>query len=245
MAIPTDTAMIKCELSGMETLECPTDALQLLNHLISQKFDFVLLRSNRNGCVIPYVPGTAAEDRDLAGLGPARASTARPVRTSPRRPRGAQVHPRSRGEQYERALVSVGRRARGGLLPARAGRTARSSTPSPATSAPSRPCSPSAGGECLPDWLDAVRQDGLPSLHALAAGIDRDRDAVTAGLTLPWSSGVVEGNVNRIKMLKRQMFGRAGFALLRKRVLMSWSPTRGGTPWQPRRRMCKPSPSRY
>lgn len=76
-------------------------------------------------------------------------------------------------------------------------------------------------GERLPDWLDAVRQDNLPSLHTLAAGIDRDRDAVTAGLTLPWSSGVAEGHVNRITMLKGQMFGRAGFALLRKRVLMS------------------------
>ncbi|WP_371637690.1 ISL3 family transposase [Streptomyces zaomyceticus] len=75
-------------------------------------------------------------------------------------------------------------------------------------------------GERLPQWLDAVRQDDLPGLHTLAAGIDRDRDAVIAGLTLPWSSGVVEGHVNRIKMLKRQMFGRAGFALLRKRVLL-------------------------
>ncbi|MDT0454078.1 ISL3 family transposase [Streptomyces hesseae] len=76
-------------------------------------------------------------------------------------------------------------------------------------------------GERLLDWLDAVRQDDLPSLHTLAAGIDRDRDAVTAGLTLPWNSGVVEGHVNRIKMLKRQMFGRAGFHLLRKRVLLA------------------------
>ncbi|MCX5395308.1 transposase [Streptomyces sp. NBC_00094] len=76
-------------------------------------------------------------------------------------------------------------------------------------------------GERLPGWLDAVRQEDLPGLHTLAAGIDRDRDAVTAGLTVPWSWGVVEGHVNRIKMLKRQMFGRAGFALLRKRVLMS------------------------
>ncbi|MFE7392694.1 transposase [Streptomyces sp. NPDC057582] len=75
-------------------------------------------------------------------------------------------------------------------------------------------------GERLPEWLDAVRQDDLPTLHTLAAGIDRDRDAVIAGLTLPWSSGVVEGHVNRIKMLKRQMFGRAGFDLLRKRVLL-------------------------
>lgn len=76
-------------------------------------------------------------------------------------------------------------------------------------------------GERLPQLLDAVRQDDLPSLHTLAAGIERDRDAVIAGLTLPWSSGVIEGHVNRIKMLKRQMFGRAGFALLRRRVLLA------------------------
>ncbi|WSF38054.1 hypothetical protein OG548_00795 [Streptomyces sp. NBC_01356] len=47
-------------------------------------------------------------------------------------------------------------------------------------------------GQHLPDWLDAVRQDDLPSLHTLAAGIDRDRDAVIAGFTLPWNSGPVE-----------------------------------------------------
>ncbi|MFI6857946.1 transposase [Streptomyces sp. NPDC050416] len=76
-------------------------------------------------------------------------------------------------------------------------------------------------GQRLPEWLDAVRQDDLPGLHTLVVGIDRDRAAVTAGLTLPWHSGVVEGHVNRIKMLKRQMFGRAGFALLRKRVLLA------------------------
>jgi len=44
-------------------------------------------------------------------------------------------------------------------------------------------------------------------------------DAVRNGLTLPWNSGVVEGTVNKIKMIKRQMYGRAGFPLLRKRVL--------------------------
>ncbi|MDN3293413.1 transposase [Streptomyces ficellus] len=76
-------------------------------------------------------------------------------------------------------------------------------------------------GERLPEWLAAVRQDDLPSLHTLAAGIDRDRDAVIAGLTLPWNSGVAEGHINRIKMLKRQMFGRAGFRLLRQRVLLA------------------------
>ncbi|MFC8583728.1 hypothetical protein ACFUGD_04045 [Streptomyces sp. NPDC057217] len=58
-------------------------------------------------------------------------------------------------------------------------------------------------GQRLPEWLDAVRQKALPSPHTLATGIDRDRDAVVAGLTLPWKSGVVEGHVNRIKMLRR------------------------------------------
>ncbi|MFD8887308.1 ISL3 family transposase [Streptomyces erythrochromogenes] len=76
-------------------------------------------------------------------------------------------------------------------------------------------------GERLPQWLEAVHRDDLPSPHTLAAGIDRDRDAVIADLTLPRSSGVVEGHVNWIKMLKRQMFGRAGFTLLRKRVLLA------------------------
>ncbi|MEV5689478.1 hypothetical protein OG251_00620 [Streptomyces sp. NBC_01237] len=75
-----------------------------------------------------------------------------------------------------------------------------------------------------PEWLDAVRQDDLPPIHTLAAGIDLDRDAVAAGLTLPGNSGVVEGHVNRIRMLKRQMFGRAGFTLLRKCVLLAWKP---------------------
>ena len=76
-------------------------------------------------------------------------------------------------------------------------------------------------GERLPGWLDAVRQDDLPSRHTLAAGLERDCEAVIASLTLPWNSGVVEGHVNRIKMFKRQMFGRAGFQLLRKRVLLA------------------------
>lgn len=69
-------------------------------------------------------------------------------------------------------------------------------------------------GERLPDWFHAVRQDDLPCLHTLAAAIDRDRDAVIAGPTLPWGSGAVEGRVHRIKVLEREMFGRAGFDLL-------------------------------
>jgi transposase len=76
-------------------------------------------------------------------------------------------------------------------------------------------------GDQLKGWLNRVYVSDLPSLHAFANGIDRDRAAVTAGLSLPYSSGKVEGNVNRVKMLMRQMFGRARFALLRKRVLLA------------------------
>jgi transposase len=76
-------------------------------------------------------------------------------------------------------------------------------------------------GERLPQWIEAVHADDLPSLQTFANGLERDLAAVTAGLTLPWSSGLVEGHGNRIKTLKRQMYGRAGFALPRKRVLLA------------------------
>ncbi|MFJ9041866.1 transposase [Streptomyces sp. NPDC102406] len=76
-------------------------------------------------------------------------------------------------------------------------------------------------GERLPEWITSARAaSDLPSLSRFAQHLERDLNAVIAGLTLPWNSGVVEGHVNRIKMLKRQMFGRAGFELLRKRVLL-------------------------
>ncbi|WP_017578718.1 ISL3 family transposase [Nocardiopsis valliformis] len=76
-------------------------------------------------------------------------------------------------------------------------------------------------GERLDQWRAEARVVDLPALRSFIDGLGRDLDAVRAGLTLPWSSGPVEGNVNRIKMLKRQMYGRAGFALLRKRVLLA------------------------
>jgi len=74
-------------------------------------------------------------------------------------------------------------------------------------------------GDRLDTWLAAVEADTLEPLHRFAAGLRRDYDAVRAGLTLEHNSGRVEGTVNKIKMLKRQMYGRAGFALLRTRVL--------------------------
>jgi transposase len=76
-------------------------------------------------------------------------------------------------------------------------------------------------GEHLPAWIAAVELDDLPSLHSFTSGIRRDQAAVTNGLTLTHSSGAVEGNVCRVKALKRQMFGRASLDLLRKRILLS------------------------
>ncbi|MCW3820657.1 transposase [Micromonospora sp. DR5-3] len=76
-------------------------------------------------------------------------------------------------------------------------------------------------GHRLNAWITAVTADDQPDLHSFIAGLRRDHDAVVNGLTLPHSSGVVEGHVNRIKMIKRQMYGRANLDLLRKRVLLA------------------------
>jgi transposase len=76
-------------------------------------------------------------------------------------------------------------------------------------------------GDRLTGWMHRVQANPLPALHSLVTGLRRDLDAVVAGLTMPWSSGPVEGNVNRIKTIKRQMYGRASFPLLRKRILLN------------------------
>jgi hypothetical protein len=76
-------------------------------------------------------------------------------------------------------------------------------------------------GEELPAWMDRVLADDLPALHSLVNGMKRDLDAVTAGLSTPWSSGQVEGHVTRAKLLKRMGFGRANLDLLRRRILHS------------------------
>jgi transposase len=75
-------------------------------------------------------------------------------------------------------------------------------------------------GAILPTWIDAVDASQLPGLTGFALHLLRDLDAVTAGLTLAWSSGGTESAVNRIKKIKRQLYGRAGFELLRKMILL-------------------------
>ncbi|MGP4022926.1 ISL3 family transposase [Actinomadura sp. 3N407] len=76
-------------------------------------------------------------------------------------------------------------------------------------------------GHDLPHWINDAHVAGLPGISSFAKGLELDLDAVTAGLTCRWNSGPVEGRVNHIKMIKRQMFGRAGLPLLRKRVLLT------------------------
>src|SRR4051794_39757640 len=76
-------------------------------------------------------------------------------------------------------------------------------------------------GERLDAWISRVEADDQPDLHRFANGVRRDYEAVLNGLTLEHSSGAVEGSVNRLKMIKRQMYGRAGFELLRKRASSS------------------------
>lgn len=71
----------------------------------------------------------------------------------------------------------------------------------------------------LEPWLTAVQLYRIPELISLARGLTRDKTAVLAALTLPWSNGQTEGQVNRLKLIKRQMYGRAKFDLLRARVL--------------------------
>lgn len=73
--------------------------------------------------------------------------------------------------------------------------------------------------KALDPWLEAVANSGLSPLQSLAASLQRDKAAVLAGLSLPWSNGQVEGQVNRLELIKRQMYGRAKFELLRRRVL--------------------------
>ena len=75
------------------------------------------------------------------------------------------------------------------------------------------------GEQHLAGWLERVDADDQPELHTFAAGIRQDLAAVTAGLSLPYSSGPTEGNVNRLKAITRQMYGRASLDLLRKRVI--------------------------
>ncbi|MFE6617749.1 transposase [Streptomyces sp. NPDC057740] len=74
-------------------------------------------------------------------------------------------------------------------------------------------------GYLLLECIQQAEQDAAKPMKGFAGFLRQDLDAVTACLTLPWSSGVAEGHVNRVKTLKRAMYGRASFELLRARIL--------------------------
>jgi len=71
----------------------------------------------------------------------------------------------------------------------------------------------------LPRWIDEAKASGLPELRRFAEGLYRDYDAVRAALSFEYSNGQTEGQVHRLKLIKRQGYGRASFDLLRLRVL--------------------------
>ncbi|MFD7714193.1 transposase [Streptomyces sp. NPDC059786] len=76
-------------------------------------------------------------------------------------------------------------------------------------------------GEKLTAWITRARSADLPFLHSFANGLQRDRAAVDAALTLPWHNGRTEGANTKIKLLKRLMYGRAGHRVLRQIVLLN------------------------
>ena len=68
-------------------------------------------------------------------------------------------------------------------------------------------------------WIEGAKRCEFGPVVRFAYGLQKDISAVSAAVDTPWSTGQVEGQINRLKMIKRQMYGRAGFELLRARVL--------------------------
>jgi transposase len=73
----------------------------------------------------------------------------------------------------------------------------------------------------LEPWLERAASSLSEAFQRFAKRLREDDDSVKAGVTLPWSNGPVEGHINRLKMLKRQMFGRAKLDLLSRRFLLA------------------------
>ena len=91
----------------------------------------------------------------------------------------------------------------------------------PAIKQTPRQADPQAAQAELKTWLTEAQASGLPAMETFAAGLEGDSGAISAALTTPWSNGQTEGQLNRLKLIKRQMFGHASFDLLRRRVLLA------------------------
>jgi transposase len=76
-------------------------------------------------------------------------------------------------------------------------------------------------GDDVEAWMAEAMHRGIDELARFARGLQDDLRALTAGLTLEWNNGVTEGQIHRLKLVKRQGDGRAGFALVRQRVLQA------------------------
>jgi len=81
------------------------------------------------------------------------------------------------------------------------------------------------GVDQLNNWMQQALKSPYPELKSFVAGLRKDWDAVSAAFTVEWSNGMVEGQVNRLRLIKRQMYGRANFDLLRLRVLHRDTPS--------------------
>ena len=77
------------------------------------------------------------------------------------------------------------------------------------------------GEQRLQVWLAQATASGIQELSGFARGVAEDQAPVEAALTLPWSNGQTEGQVNKLKLLKRSMYGRASFPFLRQRLLLT------------------------
>jgi transposase len=75
--------------------------------------------------------------------------------------------------------------------------------------------------DILEAWLEDASTSGLPEFHSFVTGLRRDQPAIMAAVSLPYSNGQTEGQITKLKLLKRSMYGRASFALLRRRVLLA------------------------
>jgi transposase len=73
----------------------------------------------------------------------------------------------------------------------------------------------------LDAWLEDAAATGLPEFRSFATGLQRDKAAIVAAVSLPYSNGQSEGQITKLKLLKRSMYGRASFELLRRRVLLA------------------------
>lgn len=74
-------------------------------------------------------------------------------------------------------------------------------------------------GQLFSDWKQQVEASKLAEIQRFVKGLEKDKEAVLAGLTESYSNGMTEGFVNKLKLIKRMSYGRASFPLLRQRVL--------------------------